>query len=120
MESKGRIVIVDVTYRFRTGKQDFEAKLTAYLPHKDGFIPDEFLNENMEFFEHVLNRCWGVKSVDRPDYRMASIYCHAFTANKIEESVKERIGKEIAHLRSVVKKNVSVEVPEPEHYEFVV
>jgi len=122
MACEHRIVYVDVSYDFQEQDQCYRAKIRAYLPTKDGLLCDEFRNEDMEFFGSVLNSCWGLHSEKRPNYRTDAVFVYANTADEIKEKAKAKIEKEIGHLRKVVERNIlaSKEVPEAEHYEFVI
>lgn len=122
MADKHCVVYVDVIYRFLEREQTYEATVKSYLPAKDGLIMDILLNENKKFFGRELEHCWGKRATDREDYRVATSFYYADDIPTLKEKVKEKINHEIKVLKDVVDKNVlaSNELPEPEHYEYVI
>lgn len=119
---KWMVIYVDVIYKFMKEEQKYEAVIRAYLPAENGFVPDLFLNEKKRFFGRELTYCWGKEATDKEGYRVATSFVYADDPDKVRQKAKDKIEREIDHLRDVVRENVlaAKKVPEPEHYEFVI
>jgi len=117
-----KIVYVDVSYQFRARERRYEAMIKFYIPTDGEYIPEIFVNENMEFAGRLLTYEWGHPATDREGYLVESLRVYGNDPDEVRQNAKERIEKEIEYLRQVVESNVlaSVKVPEPEHYEFVI
>ena len=121
MESKSRTVIVDVTYEFHEERQEFRALVKAYIPEEDGLLPDRFRDENEYFWNNALIAEWGWK-LDKDGYRYNVVELYDPDPDELKKQVKHYVNNQIEQLRKVVRANVlaSAELPEPEHYEFVI
>ena len=122
MESKDRIVIVDVSYQFRARERRYEAMIKFYIPTEGEYLPDIFIDEDTDFAGRVLTYEWGKRATDREGYLVESLRVYGNDPDEVRQNAKERIEKEITRLRQVVEHNIlaSVKIPEPEHYEFVI
>ncbi|MHA1329460.1 MAG: hypothetical protein ACTSR2_00145 [Candidatus Hodarchaeales archaeon] len=122
MEGKDRIVIVDVTYGFCEERQEFRALLKAYISEEDGLLPEIFRDKSEDFWGSALTSTWGWSSEERDGYRYNHKELYHPDLELLRDQVKDYINDEIEHLREVVHANVlaHAEIPEPEHYEFVI
>lgn len=122
MENKSRIVIVDVTYEFHEERQEFRALVKVYIPEEDGLLPEIFRNEEEDFWGNTLTSTWGWSSEERDGYRYNCREIYDPDLEELKKQVKHYINNQIEQLRKVVHANIlaSAELPEPEHYEFVI
>jgi len=122
MADERRIVYVDVSYQYRYREHRYEAMIKFYIPADGEYLPDIFVNENVDFAGRLLTYEWGHPATDREGYLIESLRVYGGSDDEVRANVKDRIEKEIERLRRVVEDNVlaNTKVPEPEHYEFVI
>lgn len=118
-----RMVLVDVVYKFIEKDQGYEAVIKVYIPEdSERYIPAIFQNKDVKFCGGKLGPTWGQSSEVRPGYRVKWIHLYNYDVSDLKDEVKATIEEQIEKLREVVRANVLArsELPEPEHYKFVI